>query len=308
MNIQQLYYAVAIAEAGTFSRAAERLYIAQPSLTNAIKELEREVGIRIFYRNGKGAAPTPEGVEFLTYARTVCSQFDVLRDRYAGEGTSVKRKFGVSAQHYSFAVRAFVDLVKEYGAREYEFAFRETETRRVVDDVARMKSEVGILFLSDFNRTALTRIFRAEGILFHPLTACSASVYLWRGHPLAGEASISFDQLKGYPCLAFEQGEGESFYFAEEILSTRDYPQIIRAADRATMLNLMVGLLGFTLCSGITCDELNGTDFLTVPFRDDGENPNSVMEIGWISRDGAALTDIGEAYIARVKTVLGVRE
>ena len=132
MTIQQLHYAVTIAEAGTYSRAAELLYIAQPSLTNAIKELEKELGILIFNRSGRGVTLTPEGEEFIAQARQVCSEYDSLRDRYTG-GVAVKRKFGVSAQHYSFATKAFMDLIRHYGADEYEFAIRETQTREVIE-------------------------------------------------------------------------------------------------------------------------------------------------------------------------------
>ena len=303
MTIQQLHYAVTIAEAGTYSRAAELLYIAQPSLTNAIKELEKELGILIFNRSGRGVTLTPVGEEFIAQARQVCSEYDSLRDRYTG-GIAVKRKFGVSAQHYSFATKAFMDLIRHYGADEYEFAIRETQTREVIEQVARQKSEIGILYLCDMNRTILTRIFRLKGLEFHKLTECRAYVYLWRGHPLASESAVSLDQLKGYPCLMFEQGEGESYYYAEEILSDLDYPQIIRATDRAAMLNLMVGLNGYTLCSGIISDELNGGDYVTVPYQDNGGNPNTVMEIGYICREGAALSEIGQRYIEEVQKYL----
>lgn len=304
MTIQQIRYAIAIADAGSYSRAAEILYVAQPSLTNSIKELENELGIRIFYRGGKGVTLTPEGEDFIPYAIQVYNQYESLLDRFGGKG-QVKKKFGVSAQHYSFATKAFVELVKKYDVSEYEFALRETRTKEVIEHVARQKSEIGILYLSDFNRAVMTRLFKSNNLEFVKLIECRAYVYLWKGHPLAAEKSINLDQLSKYPCLMFEQGEAGSFYFSEEILSTNDYPQIIWTSDRATNLNLMVGLNAFTLCSGIICEELNGSDYKAVPYKDDSNNPNSIMEIGYLKKEGAPLTVIAEEYVSEVKRYLG---
>lgn len=305
MTLQQLHYAITISETGSFNKAAEILYVAQPSLTSAIKELEKEVGITIFNRSGRGVTPTADGSEFLLYARQTYGQYEVLLEKF-GKSGNVKKKFGVSTQHYSFAVKAFVDMVKAFDTSKYEFAIRESKTRDVISDVSTLRSEIGILYLSDFNREAILKLLRSNGLDFHKLIDCSAYVYLWKGHPLAGEESISFSQLEKYPCLSFEQGNNSSFYFSEEILSTNEYPRTIKACDRATMLNLMVGLNGYTLCSGIICEELNGTDFVAVPFKADESNPNSVMEIGYIVRKNTLLSKMGELYIGEIKRYLGI--
>ena len=239
MTIQQLRYAIAIAEAGSFNKASEILYISQPSLTSSMQELEREFGLTIFHRSGKGVTLTPEGADFILYAQQVYGQYEDFMERF-GNGKKRKKKFGVSTQHYSFAVKAFVDLVKGYDTAEYEFSIRETRTKDVIENVSQMKSEIGILYLSTFNQSAINKLLRAAGLEFHHLIRCEASVYLWRGHPLAEKSSIRFGELRDYPCLSFEQGDTESFYYAEEILSTEDYPRIIKANDRATMLNLMI--------------------------------------------------------------------
>ena len=243
MTIQQLRYAVAISEAGSLNKASEILYVAQPSLTSAVRELEKELGVTLFSRSGKGVTPTNDGIEFIHYARQVLQQYDVLLERFGKDGLR-KKKFGISTQHYSFAVKSFVELVRQFGMEEYEFAIRETRTRDVIDDVFTGNSELGILYLSDFNRGPLEKLLRANQLEFHPLTECEAYVYLWKGHPLAGKPVIRFEDLADYPCLSFEQGAGGSFYYAEEILSTAEYPRTIKATDRATMLNLMVGLNG----------------------------------------------------------------
>ena len=241
------------------------------------------------------------------YAKQLYGQYEGIMERY-GKNGSLKKKFGVSTQHYSFAVKAFVDMAKKFDMSKYEFAIRETRTAEVISDVGTMKSEIGVLYLSDFNRKSLEKLMRSAGLEFRHLIDCQAYVYLWKGHPLAGEESISFRQLAVYPCLAFEQGDNSSFYLAEEILSTNDYPQIIRANDRATMLNLMIGLNGYTLCSGIICDELNGNDFLAVPFQDDEINHNSTMEIGYIVRKNTILSRMGELYVEALKRYLGIGE
>ncbi len=303
MTIQQLKYAVAIADSGSFNRAAEILYVAQPSLTNSIKELEKETGITIFNRGAKGAVLTNDGAEFIQYARQTVWQYDMLADKYVKTGAH-KKKFGISTQHYSFAVKSFVETVKHFGTDEYEFAIRETMTRDVIDDVASGKSEIGILYKSDFNRAAIDKILRANDLEFSELIECEAFVYLWKGHPLAKKKSIKFEDLAEYPCLSFEQGAAGSFYYAEELLSTAEYPRTIKANDRATMLNLMVGLNGYTLCSGIICEELNGDYFVAVPFEADEDVVGKRMEIGYITKKNMIRSKVASVYIDEIKKYL----
>ncbi len=305
MTLQQLRYVITISETGSFNKASELLYISQPSLTSSVKELEKELGIAIFHRSGKGVTLTNDGVEFVTYARQVYYQYEVLMERYGTAGNH-KKKFGISTQHYSFAVKAFVEMVKNFDMEEYEFAIRETKTKEIIEDVSTSKSEIGILYLCEFNRNLLGRLLKTNELEFHKLIDCNAYVYLWKGHPLAKCQSIRFSQLADYPCLSFEQGNESSFYFAEEILSTNDYPRTIKANDRATMLNLMTGLNGYTLCSGIICEELNGTDFVAVPYQEDTENPNSKMEIGYIVKKNLILSKMGKLYIEELKKYLTV--
>ncbi len=303
MTIQQLRYVIVICEEGSLNKASEQLYIAQPSLTSAVQELEKELGITIFNRGGRGVTPTNDGLEFIRYAREVLSQYDNLLEKY-GKNGNLKKKFGISTQHYSFAVKSFVEMVKHFGTDEYEFAIRETMTRNVIDDVAGGKSEIGILYLNDFNRKPLEKLLKSNGLVFTPLTECNAYVYLWKGHPLAGRASIKFDDLKEYPCLSFEQGDKGSFYYAEEILSTNEYPKTIKATDRATMLNLMIGLNGYTLCSGVISEELNGSDYLAVPFEPDDDSAASNMVIGYISKKNLLLSHIAQLYVNELDNYL----
>ena len=303
MTLTQINYFITIAEMKSLNKAAEQLYVSQPSLTSAIKELEKELGVTLLHRGGRGVTLTNDGIEFLLYAKQIYGQYENVLERY-GKGGTYKRKFGVSTQHYSFAVKAFVDMAKAFDMSKYEFAIRETQTKEVIQDVSTMKSEIGVLYRSDFNRKFIDRLLRSLNLRFHSLIECQAYVYIWKNHPLAKEESICFEQLQDYPCLSFEQGDNSSFYFAEEILSTNEYPQVIKANDRATMLNLMVGLNGYTLCSGIICEEINGSEYIAVPFRDDKQNPNSVMEIGYITKENAILSSMGELYVDKLKEYL----
>ncbi len=296
MTLQQLKYVVAVAEAGTITEAADRLYISQPSLTNAIHELEKEMHIQIFNRTNKGISLSKEGESFLGYARQVLEQVAVLEDKYKGSSGG-KKQFCVSTQHYSFAVNAFVDLIKEYGQEEYDFSLRETQTYEIIEDVARMRSEIGILFLNSFNETVIRKILKANDLEFHPLFIAEPHVFISRKHPLAGRAVITNEELKPYPYLSFEQGEHNSFYFSEEIFSVFERKKNIRVRDRATLFNLLIGLNGYTVCSGVIDRNLNGEDIIAVPLAQDENAESDAMHIGYIIHSRGVLSRLGQTYL-----------
>ncbi len=291
MTLIQLKYAITVAQAKSMNEAAKQLFISQPSLSSAIRDLEDEIGIELFRRSNKGVFLTPEGEEFIGYAKQVVEQYRLIETKYIDKET-IKKKFGVSTQHYTFAVNAFVEMVKQFGMNEYEFAIYETKTFEVIENVRNFKSEVGILYINEFNQKVLNKLFSEYGLEFHPILDCHIYVYMWKGHPLAEREEITLEELEDYPCLAFDQGNNNSFYFAEEVLSTYNYKQLIRANDRATLLNLMVGLNGYTLCSGIICEELNGSDYCAVRLSSD-----EIMTIGYLSRKGVTISSLGQKYI-----------
>ena len=294
MTLTQCKYAVTVAEAGSMNEAARLLFISQPSLSAAIRELEDETGTELFLRTNRGIALTPEGEEFIGYARMLLEQYQLMESKYIAK-EKTKKKFSVSMQHYTFAVSAFVELVKQFGMDEYEFAVHETKTYDVIDDVKNFRSEIGILYVNDFNQKVLYKLFRDCGLEFHELLRCGIYVYLWKGHPLANQELISLEDLREYPCLSFDQGAHGSFYFAEEVLSTYEYKRLIKADDRATMLNLMVGLNGYTLCSGIICEDLNGSDYCAVKLDSD-----EIMTIGYIARKGVNISALGKKYLEEI--------
>ncbi len=291
MTLQQLRYAETIAETGSMNEAAKRLFISQPTLSESIRSLEQKAGITIFHRSVKGVTLTAEGEEFMGYARQILNQVELLEDKY-NETSNVKKHFGVSTQHYSFAVKAFTELVQQQDMNLYEFAIRETRTSDVINDVFTGKSEVGILYLNEFNRNVLLKLFREKKLEYHNLFQANGYVYLWKEHPLAKKDKITLDELEPYPCLSFEQGDNNSFYFAEEILSTYDYKKTIKACDRATLLNLMFSINAYTLCCGVIEEDLNGGDYIAVPLAAD-----VTMTIVYLKRAKTKLSALGEAYI-----------
>lgn len=295
MTLQQLKYVVTVAKTGTITNAARELYISQPSLTNAIHELEKEMNIVIFQRTNKGIVLSREGEDFLGYARQVLEQAAILEDKYKGQGGG-KKQFCVSTQHYSFAVNAFVDLIKEYGQEEYDFSLRETQTYEIIEDVARMRSEIGILFLNDFNESVIGKILKSSDLVFHELFIAKPHVFISRKHPLAGKNIITNEELEAYPYLSFEQGEHNSFYFSEEIFSASERKKNIRVRDRATLFNLLIGLNGYTVCSGVIDKKLNGKDIIAVPLADESE-----MRIGYIMHRKGMTSRIGTTYLNALK-------
>lgn len=299
MTLQQLKYVVTVAETGTITEAAGKLYISQPSLTNAIHELEREMQIVIFNRTNKGINLSKEGDIFLGYARQVLEQAEILEDKYKGEGSG-KKQFCVSTQHYSFAVNAFVDLIKKYGQEEYDFSLRETQTYEIIEDVAKMRSEIGILFLNDFNEKVITKILKSNALEFHELFVAKPHVFISRRHPLADHQIITNEELESYPYLSFEQGEHNSFYFSEEIFSASERKKNIRVRDRATLFNLLIGLNGYTVCSGVIDKKLNGKDIIAVPLADESD-----MRIGYITHRKGMLSRLGTTYLDALSKYIG---
>lgn len=295
MTLQQLKYCVLAAQKGSITEAAKELFISQPSLTGAIKELEREMNITIFDRTNKGVEVSKEGEIFLGYARQVLEQASLLEDTYK-KGTSRSRSFSVSTQHYSFAVNAFVDLIKQYGEEEYDFSLRETQTYEIIDDVSRMKSEIGVLYFNSFNKAVLQKIMKAKDLKFTELFVARPHIFISRKNPLAKKKSVSLQELAPYPYLSFEQGEHNSFYYSEEIFCDIAGKKNIRVRDRATLFNLLIGLNGYTVCSGVIDEGLNGKDIVALELVADGD-----MHIGYVMHQKCLPSELAAGYISALK-------
>lgn len=295
MKLQQLRYVVKVAECGSITEASRRLFVSQPSVTASIRDLENEMGVHIFERTNKGVIVSEEGETFLGYARQVLDQADLLEGKYKGTSEQVPH-FSVSCQHYSFAVNAFVDVIREFDAARYDFTLREEQTHEIIEDVAHMKSELGILYLSEHNREVIERMLAANELVFEGLFCATPHVFVCSDHPLAGRSSVTLGDLEDYPFLSYEQGSYNSFYYSEELTSTFERRKNIRVRDRATLFNLAMGLNGYTVCSGVISHELNGPGIISIPLDVD-----EYMEIGIITRKNTTPTRYGQAYIEAIR-------
>ena len=291
MTLQQLKYVTTIANIGSISEAAKRLFVSQPSLTKAIKELEKEMGITIFDRTNKGITVSKEGERFLGYARQVLEQAALLEEQYKSQSGG-KKQFSVSTQHYSFAVNAFVELLKGAEIDQYDVSLRETQTYEIIDDVAHMKSEIGLLYYNDFNRPVLEKLIHTNELTFTELFTAHPHIFIGKTHPLAHKEVVSMDELEEYPYISFEQGNHNSFYFSEEIFSTVVRPKHIRVRDRASLFSLLLGLDGYTVSSGVIDKEVNGENIISVPLAEEG-----LMHIGYITNNKMQRSRLGQEYI-----------
>lgn len=297
ITLQQLQYFVEVAAEGSISAAADLLYVSQPTMSAAMKDLESRAGRTLLLRSARGVTLTTDGAEFLGYARQVTEQVELLEQRYLGRPPS-RRLLGVSAQHYSFVIDAFVRMVKTSGAAEYEFSLRETRTWDIIEDVRTLRSEIGILYRNDFNRSVIDKLLRDSGLAFRPLFLADPHIFISRKNPLAARERVTLDDLAGFPRLTFDQGANNSFYFAEEILSTLSTPQEIRVSDRATIFNLMIGLDGYTISTGIISDDLDPS-IAAIPLDIDER-----IEIGWIGQSAIPLTEQAQRYLAELRAVV----
>ena len=298
MTLQQMKYIIMIVRCGSITEAAKRLFISQPSLSNAVMDVERETGIVIFQRSAKGITLTADGTELLSYVRQVVEQAELMEQRYFGKKPS-KQLCSVSTQHYAFAVNAFVNVIASLKTDEYEFTLRETRTYEIIEDVKNFHSEIGILYLSDFNEKVIRKLLKESHLTFTPLFTANPHVFISSEHPLAKRKSIALDEMDEYPCLAFEQGEYNSFYFSEELLSTVPHKKIIHVSDRATLFNLLIGLNGYTICTGVLNSNLNGENIVSVPLDTDER-----MNVGWIKNEKVSLSSFAECYIDELKRLI----
>ncbi|MCR5468323.1 MAG: LysR family transcriptional regulator [Lachnospiraceae bacterium] len=295
MTILQLKYVIAIDEECSMRKAADKLYVSQPGLSSAVRDLEKELQIQIFERVHNGVVTTSAGASFIAYARSAVEQFERVEERFL-KSESNRPTFSVSMQHYTVAVNAFIDTVKEYDFPEYQFSIRETQTSEVIDDVKTLKSEVGVIALSDFNKNTFKKVFADASLEFHELFTRDTYVYLRKDHPLADSEELSLEDLKDYPCMVFDQGDNTSFYYREEALATYDYKRVISTNERATSMELMLGLDGYAVGAAMLGDSLNTNELTAVKLKED-----EMLTFGYIVRKGQELSDMGKTFIEKLE-------
>lgn len=295
MTIVQLRYAVAVSESKSMQEAARKEYISQPNLSSAIKALEEEIGIQLFERSRSGVNLTNAGREFISYARQVLEQYQLIENKYISKENK-KIEFNVTTQHYTFAVNAFIDTINKYNKERYKFSIIETQTRKVIDDVRSLRSDIGVIAFNGYNQKILMKLFEESNLVFHEIMQRETYVYLWKKHPLAYEKELTLEQLEEYPCLIFEQGDDTSFYFTEEAFGTYQYPRLIQSNDRATSMELLIGLNGYAIGTGLLKDSINGKDYRAIPLKE-----KEVMIIGYITRLDVQFSEIAKDYIQELE-------
>lgn len=295
MTLQQLMYAVTTADEKSINKTAQKFFVSQPAISDAIKELEEEIGVTIFERSNRGVSTTVEGADFIVYARQVIAQYDLLKERYIDKEN--KEKFGVSTQHYTFAVKSFIELISSFGTDNYEYSIYEGKTSEVINDVRTFRSEIGVIHIDDYNRNYIEKYLKYNNLEYHKLFDCKVFAYLSAKHPLAKAMKVTEEDLEPFPCLTFNQAEEDPIYLAEEPISMFERKKNIKVNDRGTMLNMMVGLNGYTLCSGIICEELNGDGYRAVPYES-----REKTSIVYVVREGSVLSEPGKEYIENLKT------
>ena len=299
MTLQQLKYIVEVADRGSITEAAKALFISQPSLSAAIRELEEETGTTFFLRGSRGIRVTPEGAEFLGYARQVVQQAALIEDKYIVHAKP-KQRFAVSTQHYSFTSSAFVELVRSHAGEAYDFILREGKTADTIADVSRLRSEMGVIYISGFNEAVIRKVLRESGLVFSELFAARPHIFVGRGNPLAGRASVTLEDLAPLPCLTYEQGDQNALYYSEEILPTISREKNIHVTDKSAIINLMVGTNGYTISSGMCPSYLRGDDIISIPLEVD-----EVIRIGVITHRDYRPTPLGEAYLEILHRLVG---
>jgi len=299
MTLQQLKYVIEVADKGSITEAAKSLFISQPSLSAAIHDLETETGTKLFLRNSRGILITPEGAEFLGYARQVVQQAALIEDKYIAR-QAVRQRFCVSTQHYSFTSSAFIELVRAHSGEAYEFILREGKTYDTINDVRTLRSEMGVIYLCSFNEAVISKMLREANLVFSELFSARPHIFIGRNNPLAGKKSVTLEDLEPLPCITYEQGDQNAFYFSEEILSTLNHDRSIKVTDKGTITNLMFGTDGYTISSGICPSYLRGDDIISIPLEVD-----EVIRIGVITHRDYRPTKLGEMYLDFLHRVVG---
>ena len=292
MTLNQMTYFKTLAETGHMGQAAEKLFLSQPSLSAAIKELETELDITIFERTGRGIRLSADGAAFIRGAVALLEQADDLKARFSAQPPEAPRSFSLSAQHYSFVADAFVEIMRGMSENRYSLTLREGRTLEIIDDVCERKSELGVLFLSASNRRPLTRLFASRGLDFRAIKQVEPHVFIRPEHPLSGHQRLSPRHLQDYPYICYEQGEVSPVFFSEELMVERCRPRVVHVSDRATMENVIAQTDAYTIGTGYIIPTFTGVGMSSIPLDTDEQ-----MEIGILTLREAGLSPLASDFV-----------
>lgn len=301
MNIQQLKYMDSIVKYGTINEAAKGLFVAPSTISTAIKELEEEIDLAIFTRSKRGMKPTLEGAEFIEYGRQLLAQLTLIEETYVNR-KSRKNRFSVSSQHYDFASEAFAKLINESTSESFSYRFLETDTKKVIEDVANNISEMGIVYISEFNSKVLYRLFERENLVSTSLLDFQPHVYVGKSHPLAKEKLVTYQQLSDYPAITFEQAEDTGSQFAEEPLELQNHAKKVIVSDRTSAINILIGSKSYLTGSGVMSSSITRDVLVSIPIDSIQQH-----QIVWIQKQEGGLSELGHRYITLLEMTLADR-
>lgn len=299
MTLQQIKYIVEISKHDSISKAASALYVTQPTISKAVKELESSLNIQIFNRNNKGVEFTKEGKELLFYAKMLLEQTESMINYFNKQDSFGKINFTISSQHYGFAVEALVNLLEEFSKEKYRLTIREGKTTDVIEEVVAGRSILGILAVTDTNKEYFEKYFYSKSLEFILLSTTKQHVFLRREHPLSGSDSLTLEELKSYPCLTYQEDD-MPLYFAEKAVNVDEVEKVVYLNDRGVMNNLLSKTDGYNLGTGCITKGYTDANIMSLPLRE-----GKRVDIGLIKRKDTFLPEEIERYVEYLKKSLG---
>ena len=292
MTLQQLKYVSMVEKCGSFSRAAQKLYVSQPSISNLVNALEEELGITIFTRSSTGIAITNEGRELLKLSNRLLRDADYISEYFHSDTEGPKPTFFVSSQHYDFVVGAFEEFVDGLDAERYTLGLNQTQTAAVIEDVRKQYSDLGVIFLSDVNRRHMMKVLEDNNLEFHAVTQAAPHAFLSVTHPLAKRESVTPEELMDYPCIVYEQNADSPGFFSEEMMLPNFYPRkVVYISDLYVSTALMRSCNAYDIGTGVISPRL-AREVACVPIDTDDR-----VDIGWIGIRGRMLRPIERAFL-----------
>ena len=289
MNIQQLRYVVAIANSGTFREAAEKMYVSQPSLSISVRDLEKELGFKIFRRTSSGTFLTRRGMEFYEKAQELVKGFDVFQNQYANPEEE-KDEFSIASQHYDFlppTITAFSERYPDYKS----FRIFESTTVQILDEVAQGHSEIGIIYLNNQNQKGIMQRVEKLGLEVIELIPFHTHIYLREGHPLAEKEELVMEDLADLPTVRFTQEKDEYLYYSENFVDTSASSQMFNVTDRATLNGILERTDAYATGSGfLDSDSVNG--ITVIRLRDNLDN-----RMVYVKREEVELSQAGTLFV-----------
>ena len=289
MNIQQLRYVVAIANSGTFREAAEKMYVSQPSLSISVRDLEKELGFKIFRRTSSGTFLTRRGMEFYEKAQELVKGFDVFQNQYANPEEE-KKEFSISSQHYDFLPPLITQFSVLYPENK-DFRIFESTTVQILDEVAQGHSELGIIYLNKQNTTGIMQRVDKLGLEVVDLIPFQTHIYLRKGHPLAKKEFLVMEDLAHLPTVRFTQEKDEYLYYSENFVDTSSSSQLFNVTDRATLNGILERTDAYATGSGfLDSQSVNG--ITVIPLIDDLNN-----KMVYVKREEVDLSPVAEKFV-----------